>query len=260
MKIYLAYSKNYHDILKEEKAKLIISYGRKHGTSGEPTLPDGFDEYLIDSGGFQLAMGTNERDIYLGAYCLWLELLVRKYGDKIKGYMALDTKDPSETLSNLREMREYGLNPIAIWHDGWPEDALEYICSTCDYIAIGGLVGSGFKSKGYYRKLFERITQKYPEIKIHMLGIGIIGTHAFKSFRPYSVDFSTWTVPARFGHDLVYDKKQILKEVKLPAEVRQRLRDDNDYENELIRRAIRSVISLETKLEELDEPYQQSLF
>jgi len=261
MRIYLAYSENYHDILLQEKCRLIISYGRKHGSHLEPSLPSGFSEFLIDSGGFQIAMGTTERDVSVSGYCLWLHFLLEKYGDMIHGYMSLDVGRNAElSYNNYLIMRTEGLSPIPVWHDGEDEALLREYCDMSEYVAIGGLVGGFLRSKSYYRRLFERIKVKYPEQKFHMLGIGLLGVNAFRTFRPYSVDFSTWNVAARFGHDIIYDKKQLLKEVKLPEEVRMRLRNDKGFEEGMVRQAVKKVLSLETELEKLNDPWQPTLW
>ena len=262
MRVYLAYSENYHDILVKAKARIIISYGRKHGSSLDVYLPPGFDDFMIDSGGFQIAMGTHERqglpgDDTLEPYTLWLQLLLRKYGNIIKGYIGLDTKDWAESLRNYDYMKSKGLKPIPVWKAFWPEAMLDALCKEYDYIAIGGVAFGA--SKEVLRHIFERVTMQYPNIKFHMLGVGIRGGVAFKTFRPYSVDVSTWGVPARYGHDIILDRKQVLKEVKLPNNLRQKLRDSKEFEDEMITKAIRLVQSLETELDTFHEPHQTQM-
>ena len=252
----MAYSDNYHKLLEESGARLIISYGRRHGNYLEPTLPETFPGYLIDSGGFQLAMGTSERGIFLEGYCLYLKFLLRKYGEKIHGYFALDTKSPVQTLENLDYMLAQGLHPISIWKGYWEPQMLDDLCKNFEYVGVGGIART---SKQQLLSVWERIADKYPKTKIHLLGVGIRSTYAFRTFRPYSVDVSTWSVPGRFGHDIVMDDKGIMKEKKLSDEGRQRLRDDEEHEMEMIRGAIKTILSLETIMEDLHEPFQQQL-
>ena len=151
-------------------------------------------------------------------------------------------------------MRSEGLTPIPVWKAYWPEEMLDVLCEEYDYIAVGGIAFG--TSKQVLRHIFERVKVQYPDTKLHMLGVGVRSGVAFKTFRPYSVDFSTWNVPARFGHDLILDKKQILKEVALSKELKQRLRDDNEFETQMVRKAIRAVCALETQLENFNEPHQ----
>jgi hypothetical protein len=260
MKVYLAYSENYRESLQRVGAKLIISYGRQHGSHLEPTLPETFPSYLIDSGGYQLKMGTAERGIYIGGYCLYLKFILQKYGPKIDGYFGLDTADEAETLRNIDYMVGKGLKPIPVWKLQWSEEGLRDYCSAFDYVAIGGLVGAGTRSRTFYRMTFERIKQHHPTTKFHTLGIGITAMTAFKAVRPFSIDLSTWGTAARFGNRLIYDKKLGIKEIKLPDIERQRLRDDNAYETELVEEAIGLVMGMEDAVELQHDNMQQILF
>ncbi len=253
----MAYSSNYHDLLVQCKARLIVSYGRKHGDSLEVYLPPGFNEYLLDSGGFQIHFGTQERDVNIRGYTLWVQFILDKYGDKVKGFMGLDNADWESSLDNYEYMRKEGLTSIPVWKAFWPEQVLDFLCSEYDYVAVGGVAFGA--SKQVLRHVFERVVTNHPKTKLHMLGVGIRGGVAFQTFRPYSVDVSTWSVPARFGHDIILDKKQVLKEVKLPDELRQRMRDDKSYEDAMILKAIKLMQSLETELDNFHEPHQMLL-
>lgn len=161
------------------------------------------------------------------------------------------------TLKNQEYMEKQGLKPIPVWHAGEPEEYLDYYCSTHDYVAIGGLASLGTPGKSSVMKLMCFCTQKYPSIKFHLFGIGISGLLAFKSLRPYSIDFSTWGVPARYGHNLVEDDKQLLKEIRLPDEERKAIKRDNDLEAMYLREAIRKIKMLD--LEKYNDPYQKLL-
>ena len=270
MRVYLAYSKNFHKLLVEEKCRVIISYGRKHSKE-VVSLPEPFDDYLIDSGGFQIITGSAERDISIKAYSLWLEFILDKYKDKIKGYMSLDLfprnrnskqeikETMEESVRNVEYMIGEGLSPIPVWKTFWPGDVLDYYCNLFQYVAIGGLVGYQ-GGKQALRRLFERINLRYPDNIFHMLGVGIRATIAFRTFRPYSIDFSTWSVAARYGHTIVPDSKQYIKEVALPEEDKIRVRKDEVFKNNLVREMIRVCNSLETQLDDLNDPYQCHLF
>ena len=257
MLVYLAFSENYSHLLQQERARIIISYGRKHGSSLDVYLPPGFDDYMLDSGGYQLAVKTQERQVFLKAYTLWVNFILEKYKDKVKSYMGLDTQSWTESLRNYDYMKSEGLNPVPVWKAFWPEALLDALCEEYDYVAIGGIAFGA--SKKVLRSIFERVKMSHPETKLHLLGVGIRGGVAFKTFRPYSVDVSTWSVPARFGHDIILDKKQVLKEVKLPDADRERLRKDSAYLESMLTKSIRLMQSLETELDKLDEPYQQQM-
>ena len=163
------------------------------------------------------------------------------------------------TLENQFIMEQNGLRPIPVWHDGEPEEYLSLYCRNYEWVAIGGLVGR-LKSKDYYRKLVNRITQNYPDNKIHLLGIGITGIDAFRQGKIYSVDFSTWSTVARYGHIIVTDPKQLIKEIKLPDEDRERLRHDQQFQIDITRKSIKNIQMFEETISNMKiDSYQHIL-
>ena len=243
-------------------ARIIISYGRRHGSNLTPYLPPDFTDFLIDSGGFQIHQGTSERDITVQAYSFWLNSILKRYGEYgkggvVRGYFGLDTADWVETQRNYDYMKSKGLNPIPVWKAFWPESFLDALCEEYPWVAVGGIAFGG--SKVTLRRIFERIYVRHPTTKFHMLGVGIRGGIAFKTFRAYSVDVSTWGVPARFGHDIIFDSNQVLKEVKLPDHLRKKLRESKEFEDEMIEKAIKLIQSLETELDKINDPRQNQM-
>lgn len=205
----------------------------------KPNIPSGFSEVIIDSGGYQLQTGAAE--VYLKAYGLWLELLLAKHPEVI-GYMNLDIlSDPVKTQEHQFYLESQRLKPIPTWHDGEGEDYLDYYCRHYPWVSIGGLMSKSRPGKSYMVKLVNRIMQSYPDTNFHLFGVGISGVKAYQQMRPYSCDFSTWSTVARFGHTIVKDPKQIIKEVQLPKEDRDRLRVDSEYQKELTRQAIQNI-------------------
>lgn len=258
MKVYLAYSGNYAHLLHEAKARIIISYGRKHSLPFGDYLPVGFDDYLLDSGGYQIAFNTSARGkLSVEGYSLWVHLALERHGDKIKGFMGLDTRDPIESLQNYEYMRKEGLTPIPVWKAYWSDDILDYLCREYEWIAIGGVTLSGAKVN--LRNTWQRVISKYPKTKVHMLGVGARAGSIFKTFRPYSIDVSTWSAPARFGMELVYDKRQVIRETSLPDADKQRLREDKKYEESVVKKAIEVLQSLETIMNDYHDPYQAQM-
>ena len=263
MEIYLAYSENYAHLLQRAEAKIIISYGRKHGSNQEVYLPPGFDNFLLDSGGYQTAMKTQARDVLIRGYTMWVQFILDKYGeyDKgglVKGYMGLDTKDWEESLNFYEYMSSEGLTPIPVWKAFWPEEILNYLCDKYPWVAVGGIAFGG--SKQDLRDIWERVHLSHPKTKFHMLGVGVRGGFAFKTYRPYSIDVSTWSAPARYGMTIVPDKKQVLRETSLPVELKQKLRDDKAYEAEVVYDAIKILQNLDTLLDDFQEPSQKDMF
>jgi len=108
-------------------------------------------------------------------------------------------------------------------------------------VSIGGLASKGVLSKKYLVNLLTWLTGRYQDNKFHMFGVGISGVDAYKQIRPYSCDFSTWSTVARFGNKIAIDKKQIIKEVGMPKEERQRLRDDPEFLSSVTRESIQNI-------------------
>jgi len=279
MRIYFVYSKSYEDLLREANVRILVNYATL-GRKGQIDIPKGFSEILVDSGGYQLQVGVASR-LYaeedltrkrkyknpnIDAYALWL-LEVLPEHPEIVGYMNLDILgDGLATIENQFAMERYGLRPIPTWHLGEGEEYLDYYYQHYEYISVGGLV-AGFASKKQLRGLTTLLNQKYPERKYHYFGIGITGTSVFQEARPYSVDFSTWSNPARFGNEIVVDEKQLLKEVSLPQEIKNRLKGDRKTgrkpDNELLykylRESIERIKNLENTIESIHSDEKQLL-
>ena len=283
-KIYFVFSHSYAHILRDEQVPILINYAylkknKDMSLIAPIEIPSGFSSVLIDSGGFQLqGKIKTQREPRINAYSFWLQNEVIPNHPEVDGYMNLDIfgidsrnipirekidalrKGAESTLKNQELMEsKYGLHPIPTWHHGEPEEFLAHYCKNYNYVAVGGIASLGTRSKTSILNLMQ-LTQKYPGVKFHLFGIGISGILAFKSLKPYSIDFSTWGVPARYGHDLVEDDKHLLKEVKLPLEIREKIRQDNNLEEQYLREAIRKIKWLQVKLDDINDPYQGLLF
>ncbi len=244
VKVFLTYCPPSHELLLAGCKRVMISYGCQTRLA-KPILPPGFSDYLLDSGGFQLKTGAIKRPLYWKSYCWWIKALIEKYGDKISGYMTLDVDSPGITYENTLYMMGEGLNPMPIWKDGWSEYWLDFYAREFPYVAIGGLVGSGQKSRMYYTQLMKKLAVNYPKTKFHLLGVGISGADGFKQYPPFSVDFSTWTNPGRFGSALVHTNQGNIKQITLTDELRQKIRTNRDYKQSLVRQAIKTALSME---------------
>jgi len=253
MIMYFVYSKGYEQVLRDENVPILVSYATT--LHGNFKLPKGFPSYFIDCGAFSAASGSVQ-SISVQAYSLWLELLFREIGDKKNVvYCNLDViGDAKKTLENQQYMESQGLSPLPVWHEEEPEDYLSEYCQKYDYICIGGIVGSG-TSKPRIKKLTEWLLQKYPKIKFHFFGIGITAASVFRSFRPYSVDFSTWSVPARFGHTVIAGDNSTLKEVKMDDESREKMKLE-EFSSQEIRLIIQRIKKFNEEIESIHDPHQ----
>jgi len=259
MKVYLVYSASYGWMLKEEVEKVLFCYPyvREECKGLSPEIPYGFSDVIIDSGGYQLQTGV--AFVSIEAYALWLEFLLPKHPE-ISGYMNLDILgDDEKSFNNLRFLESKGLHPIPVWHAGEQEAYLDYFCNTYPWVSIGGLV-SGGASKGNIRRLTLWLRQQYPKTNFHLFGIGISGIDAFKEIPPYSCDFSTWNTVQRFGHTIIKDKNQVIKEVQMPEKDRLRIRTDHAFRDEVTRHAIKNMMYFEDTINSFkDSSYQQLL-
>lgn len=255
IKIYFVFSKNYSDLLLEKQVPIIISYGR---LSRNLKIPRGFKEIMVDSGGYQMQSGTGTRDITREAYALWLNLTLPEHPE-LKYYFNLDVwREPEKTLANQIYMESEGLHPIPIFHVGTELEHLEYYCGNYDYVAIGGIANVRVKNK--LMLTLSQIFQKFPNTKFHALGIGLSGINIFKSLRPHSVDFSTWLSPARYGHDVILDDRDYLKEIVLPQKIADEFRINKSLEREYVSKVIDRIVEFGLKISDSNDPYTGLLF
>ena len=236
---------------------IILTFASVNKDKHSTVIPKGFKEVMLDSGGYQWQTGVKtSRYISVSAYATWLKFALQKHPE-IVAYMTLDIlNDTDASLKNLDYLEKQGLNPIPIWHPGEGDWVLDFYCSCYDYVALGGLFGKGKMGRQVIKKIFERMKIKYPNTKFHILGMGVTASTALRTFRPYSVDFSTWVNVYKFGHGLVWDKEGLLREKHLPLEVRNRIRVDKQFKKEMVRDAIKKIKIFEKRIEQLNDPYQ----
>ena len=267
MLTYLVFDRSHEDILREEQCNLIISFAavkRKLDMQKYfeyiPYLPNGFPKILIDSGGYQLQTGVRTAmRISIDNYIAWLKPALEKYPE-ISGYFNLDVMgDIDTTLDNMKRLEGVGLNPIPVWHPGEGDWILEYYVNEYDYVALGGLVGKGKMHRYTIRNIFERMATRYPNKKFHILGMGITASSALRTFRPYSVDYSTWVNSYKFGMGLFWDKDELLREHRLPQDVRDRIRIDKDFKRTIVRDAIKKIKEFSFKIDNMNDPYQTQM-
>lgn len=276
MKVYLVHSSSYEKVLREAGARILINYATMRA------FPVGFKDIIIDSGGYQLQVGvkcklndTNRlirnpskklikdewvwaKDPTSEAYAMWLTDILPKHPE-ISGYFNLDIMgDGTSTRRNQKILEEHGLHPIPVWYTFEGEEALKYYYEHYDYIAVGGLA-SVAAGKDELRSLSAFLGQKYPNNRYHFFGVGCTGASVFQQFRPYSVDFSTWSTPARFGHEIVLDPKTLVKEKHMNKEDRDRLKNDPQYLHDHLIKSIKLFMSLEQEIEKIHTNEKQML-
>jgi hypothetical protein len=147
-----------------------------------------------------------------GAYSAWTKgthididkyiQFIKEHNDLFDFYINLDViGDPKGSWKNWKYMREAGLNPLPVYHNGTPEEYLEKYMAHTDYICFGAIA----KLHTEQRKLgLHRIWKQYlldkqnkPIKKVH--GLGLTAMKIMKSFPWYSVDSTSCVMAASYG-------------------------------------------------------------
>lgn len=244
MKVYLVYSPAYRTLLKIAGcSRVLISFGVQKWLPNLRLLPMEFSDYMLDSGGYQEAQGTGNRGFYVKSYSYWVKDLLNRYGDRISSYMGLDLEDEEHSFENQCYMEADDLSPVPVWHDGWSDDRLAHYAENYPYVAVGGLVGQK-KATRYYTSLARRIISKFPDTKFHFFGMGVTADF-FKDYKPYSVDFSTYLNPVKYGLEVILDKTGHLKCSEMDEQSKDRIRHDKEFRREKIIEAIQNLLTLE---------------
>ncbi len=249
MKLYLVYQSDSANILSELGCNLMLSFaaiGLGH------TIPKGFSDVMLDSGGYQLQTGVKVgRTISITAYTSWLQDAIPNHPE-IKAYMNLDiTGDTDATITNLLYMESEGLHPLPVWHPSDGDTILDYYAQYHDYIAIGAIAKG---NKIAIRHIFERVKTRYPDHKFHLLGVGLNASAALINLRPYSIDFSTWMNSFRYGLTVVWGKDGLLHEAEMAKEDKQRLRTDRSFRRQKVREVLMQYRKYSKVLDNYDGP------
>lgn len=257
MKVYLVYCDGYDDVLKEEKASILYNFMARGKSGLEPEIPSGFPAYFIDCGAYNLQQETIG-EIFIKSYSFWLKWVVERHPE-IDAYANLDViGNAEETLKNQKFLESEGLKPLPVWHAGESEEYLKSYCDKYEYVGIGGIISS-HTSVQSQAKLWNWLFQKYKNTKFHFFGIGLAGSRIFRSARPYSVDCSSWLVPARYGRGCRLDKRGRIVSQTLDYQTRSDIRSDRDIRREEIRKVLRVLQGYSEEIDKVNDPYQGAL-
>lgn len=168
---------------------------------------------FLDSGAYSaLTQGTS---IDLGKYCDY----IHKNQDIIKMAASLDVIDSTDPkraakqgFHNLLEMERRGVRPVPTFHQGEPDEALQYYVANYDYVLLGGMVGSSAKQlQAWLDRVFERfITNGDGTLKTRIHLFGVTSLPLMMRYNATSVDSSTWVQWAAMGMILLpYSGRQL---------------------------------------------------
>jgi len=167
-------------------------------------MSGGVYKLFLDSGAYSAMMQGKE--IILQDYIDF----IKEHQHQLEVYANLDViGDPQATWDNQKEMERQGLNPLPVFHR-WEEYTWlrKYIDAGYDYLALGGLVGTGEDSVVALTKHFDNVfsiicdtPDNLPKIRTH--GFGMTVFSLMRKYPWYSVDSSSWNVAGRFGSVIV---------------------------------------------------------
>ena len=149
-------------------------------------------EIFLDSGAFTAE--TQGIHIELKDYIAHIKENITN----LKVYANLDViYNAEKTYENYLAMGAEGLNPLPVYHQGEDKKFLLDYLENSDYIALGGLVGSGRSIlEPFLDNCFSIIKNYWPK-KIH--GFGINALWALKKYPFYSIDSTSWMPGGRYG-------------------------------------------------------------
>lgn len=185
---------NYVGVFLDSGAPTLYNlYSRKHKTSIMGAMMDlrKYDDFTF--------LHSPE---YLQHKANYIEY-IKHTKDDLDGYANLDIiNNAEETWKNQIDMEGEGLDPVAVWHFGTPEEYLRrYIRRGHEYIAIGGLIPN---PPSVLIPNLDRLWKEYltddkgmPIVKVH--GFAVTSPRIMTRYPWYSVDSTSWVKYGRFG-------------------------------------------------------------
>ena len=274
----MVFSGSYESLLKETGARVLVNYASPKGSVLGGSIPFGFKSVIIDSGVFQLQgkIRTNY-DINIGGYATWLKFNLPQHPE-VDGYFTFDWDggegDTPTRAALLKKNYEYmlaeGLKPIPIWHptrESW--ERLDYYVEQSPWVALGGLVAGGYVGRA--PSLLSAVKLRHPTHNFHVLGVGhSLINNLPRAIRPFSVDISTWNVPARFGNFLLRNEDGSIVErhlagvdvegKRISTEQLKGNYKSNAFAADTLKTSIRTLMSMEDEMQTKDSTVRPLLF
>jgi len=184
-----------------------------------------YDHIFIDSGGYSARKKGVEVDI--SKYAEFLD----RNRDNITVGANLDVSDLQIALNNeeflsktypvipVYHMQEYASSDNKIKHE-----LLETYCREHDYIAVGGVAGTGSNIKeliNFLRFVFKHTMKT--NTRVH--GFGITNSKMLLEFPFYSVDSTSWMIAGTYGTYVRWDAKKRKLFTAIPYKDRYKMLD-----------------------------------
>jgi hypothetical protein len=189
-------------------------------------------------------MGTYYKEPQHEEYYQRYKAWIKEHGHRVTTYAVLDIiGNEDETFNMTRRMEDDGLTPLPVFHltsKTWKY--LDHYLEKYDYICIGGAVKTGGdmtaeRRKVLFEKIYNRIRDLKPSIKIHALGITT--PEFLKQYEVHSCDSVSWAMCAAYGGAQFFNKNTG-KTIQLEFTDR---KDDPQKENNLTDAEWQEVIS-----------------
>ena len=113
---------------------------------------------------------------------------------------------------NLLEMEKRGVKAVPTYHQGEPDEALQYYVANYDYVLLGGMVGTSAKQlQVWLDRVFEKyLTNGDGTLKTRIHLFGVTSLPLMLRYPATSVDSSTWVQWAAMGMVLLpYSGRQL---------------------------------------------------
>lgn len=185
------------DLAWPDRPRNLVSYAYFAGWEPETFTALGGDlDLLVDSGAFTAF--TKHRFIDLEAYIRWL----RRMAPIVTQAISLDVIGDWKATRRNHEAMEDALDGVVpllpAWHLGSPVEELHRLCSTYEYVAIGGCVPYARRPKVLMAHLVRahRVAAEHGT-KLH--GLGITGRVSMSALPWTSVDSSSYAQVHMFG-------------------------------------------------------------
>ena len=177
---------------------MILYHGGIQSSRIDPTPIDHLDTYFYSRNSPKVFPGGGGLFMDSGAFSIWQRggvidldtyiMYLKSYQDMIDVSAALDVIGSADgSFTNYLRMRDAGLDPIPVFHDGESFDWLEkYIEMGCTYIGLGGMAkGNPASRMAFIRSVFTR----FPDpTKVGFHGFGVTSTDLMTMFPWRSCD------------------------------------------------------------------------
>lgn len=164
--------------------------------------------FLLDSGAFTFMNSSKKKvdwDAYLTAYIDF----INKYDIQYFFELDIDSVVGLKEVERLRIRleKETGKKCIPVWHFNRGKEYFIKMCEEYDYIAFGGIITDGIKTKDILKYLpwFVKTAHEH-NCKIHALGLTCKG---IEKYGVDSADSTSWKSGGRFGQLYQFDGKHI---------------------------------------------------